>query len=119
MKLYNLSIDGLNYFNVKEITNPREVPAALAEKAEHGNWNLSVNGSGIIDCNPATPLYIYGAQYTTMIVNERGEIVYSSWQGEHAEYWNGYYLQLFRRCMKAGIEYTKTGGLVKVKTAQP
>ena len=85
IKYFALCSDNIRTGKIKiaEIKNPEQIPAILEEKKQRPEWYLSVSGvSERLDCNPSAPLYIYGAQTASIIVDETGELIYSAWSGE-------------------------------------
>ena len=93
---YAISQDGMKNYHTRKIENTGDVLAIIEEKKARPHWNLSTNDRGVLDLNPATPLYIYGAQTAQVIIDGNENILYSTWGGEHADHWNAVYLENFK-----------------------
>lgn len=79
-KYFALYQDGNRNYMKVEISNPLEVLAAISKKADCKHWHLSVSGvTNKIDCNPAAPLFIYGAVLCHIIVDSDNNIIYNSY----------------------------------------
>ena len=80
MKYFAISQDGCHNYIKKEIANPLEVISAINMKSVNTHWHLSVSGvTDRIDCNPAAPLFIYGAVMCHIIIDENNNVVYNSY----------------------------------------
>ena len=96
MKYFVISQDGGHKFHTREVKNVSELFSELEEKKKRPHWHLSITEKGVIDANPAIPLYIYGAMSATLVIDEDKNILYSAWSGEHTDHWNQVYLMAFR-----------------------
>lgn len=82
MKYFALSQDGLHTYIKKEIVNSLDVMPAIQKKSHCPNWYLSISGTtGKIDCNPAAPLFIYGAIMCHIIIDQNNNVVYNDYAG--------------------------------------
>lgn len=80
MKYFAISQDGCHNYITKEIANTTDVNQAIEKKKVCPHWYLSVSGvTNKIDCNPAAPLFIYGAIMCSIIVDENKTLIYSSY----------------------------------------
>jgi hypothetical protein len=107
-KYYSLNIDGMHIFSATEVSNPHKVKECLREKQGRPDWHLSVGGMDdhTISCNPCTPLYIYGAKSTDILINQDGEILYSTYaDSPHADTIHERYLSQWRGTTPDKIGY--------------
>ena len=95
LKYYAINQNGAHNFIVREIANPENVLSAIEGKRLKQWEYLSVNRNGIIDINPAAPLYIYGAITASVIVDNYGQLIYSQWSGEHKTALDKTYINAF------------------------
>lgn len=86
----------MHKYHTREIKNAGELFQELEEKKNRPHWNLSITDKGIIDANPAAPLYIYGAMEATLVIDEDKNVLYSSWSGQYKEHWDNVYLSAFK-----------------------